>query len=67
MTSSTVTRGWLTIRGAATYASVSPSTIQLWLKRGLVSAKPSPQVRLIRATDIDAFLQSLPGQEGIGR
>ena len=59
MASNTPTPAWLTIRGAAVYASVSSSTIRTWLTRGLPSVKPSIQTRLIRAADIDAFLEAM--------
>jgi excisionase family DNA binding protein len=51
--------GWMTPRIAAAYASVSISTIHVWLNAGLPSLKPSSQLRLIRREDLDAYLSAM--------
>jgi excisionase family DNA binding protein len=49
--------GYLSIEGAAKYASVSTKTIERWIQGGLpVHQGTARGRRLIRPSDIDAFL-----------
>ena len=49
--------GYLSIKGAAEYASVSKKTIQRWIKGGLPAHQGTARGKvLIRPADIDVYL-----------
>jgi excisionase family DNA binding protein len=49
--------GYLSIEGAARYASVSPKTIKRWIQEGLSVYQGTTRGKvLIRPGDIDAYL-----------
>jgi excisionase family DNA binding protein len=50
--------GYVTIQGAAEYASVSPRTVKRWIARGLPVYQGSPRGKvLIRPGDVDVYLE----------
>jgi excisionase family DNA binding protein len=50
------TTGWLTIEGAAKYASASRCTVSKWMKEGLRHARLNSNTVRIKIEDIDAWL-----------
>ncbi len=54
--------GWLRPDQAAAYASISRRTLYCWFKQGLKYSKIG-QVRLIRKTDLDGFLEQFSTTE----
>jgi excisionase family DNA binding protein len=49
---------WLRVKSAARYADVSPRLVRKWLQQGLRHSRPNQKLVLIRAQDLDAFLES---------
>jgi len=54
--------GWLRPDQAAAYASISRRTLYCWFKQGLKYSKIG-QCRLIRVTDLDAFIEQFSTTE----
>jgi len=54
--------GWLKIKGAAQYCSVSPRTMRGWLKAGLRYARLPSGTILIKKEEIDHFLENFSNQ-----
>jgi predicted site-specific integrase-resolvase len=53
-----IVAGWLRVRDAARFASVSERTLRKWLRSGLRHARlPSGRI-LIRVVDIDIWLEN---------
>ena len=56
-------RGYLTLKRAAEWASVSEKTIKRWIGRGLPIYQAGPRERvLLKAEDIDRFLTCMKTQ-----
>jgi excisionase family DNA binding protein len=62
--------GYLTVRGAARYASVSERTIRAWLVRDAANALPCRRVGrkvIIRRSELEAYLDNyrVSGRPGV--
>ncbi len=56
--------GYLSIGGAAEYASVSTRTVKRWITRGLPVYQGTPRGKvLIRPSDIDLYLEKKTARE----
>ena len=53
--------GWMTMAGAAKYASVSKPTMRHWMKDGLKHSRVAANVVRIKAEDVDAYLERFTG------
>jgi excisionase family DNA binding protein len=49
-------RGWLKIKPAAEYVSVSPRTLRKWLRRGLKHSRVGGSI-LLKVDDLDAYVE----------
>lgn len=50
-------RGWGKIKEAASYAGVSPRTVEDWVKHGLKCSRLPSGLRLIKFEWVDEFLE----------
>ena len=55
--------GWLRVKGAAEYCSISERTFRDWLRQGLKFSRLPSGTILIRISDLDSFLESFAVDE----